>query len=170
MPIRRHHRWLYPIDWHELSISIRFRRAKGRCEGCGRPHGRLVLHLGDRRWWDEDLGRWRDGVGKAVRHRRPPHSLLEHTRTTRVVLATCHRDHNPTNNEASNLAALCQRCHMLHDRPEHLRRRRLTYLARRALGGPLHGAIPPVSSLPAQASTSGPPTENLAGLVAWRGP
>ncbi len=29
MPIRRHHRWLYPIDWRELSASIRFRRAKG---------------------------------------------------------------------------------------------------------------------------------------------
>ena len=69
MPIRRHHRWLYPIDWRELSASIRFRRAKGRCERCGRPHGRLVLHLGNGRWWDEDLGRWRDGVGKAVRRR-----------------------------------------------------------------------------------------------------
>ncbi len=53
---------------------------------------------------------------------------------TRVVLATCHRDHDPTNNDASNLAALCQRCHILHDKAEHLRRRRLTYLARRALG------------------------------------
>jgi hypothetical protein len=29
MPIRRHHRWLYPIDWRELSASIRFRRARG---------------------------------------------------------------------------------------------------------------------------------------------
>lgn len=43
MPIRRHHHWLYPIDWHELQASIRFRRAKGRCETCGRPHRRLVL-------------------------------------------------------------------------------------------------------------------------------
>lgn len=49
MPIRRHHRWLYPIDWRELSDAIRFRRAGGRCEGCGRPHGRAVLHLGDGR-------------------------------------------------------------------------------------------------------------------------
>jgi hypothetical protein len=45
-----------------------------------------------------------------------------------------HRDHDPTNNDASNLAALCQRCHILHDKPEHLRRWRLTYLARRAQG------------------------------------
>jgi hypothetical protein len=32
------------------------------------------------------------------------------------------------------LRALCQRCHMIHDRPEHLRRRRITWRARRALG------------------------------------
>ena len=47
MPIAREHRWLYPIDWRELSNLIRFRRAKGRCEHCRRPHGRDVLHLGD---------------------------------------------------------------------------------------------------------------------------
>ena len=47
MPIAREHRWLYPIDWRELSAFIRFGRAKGRCEHCQRPHGRHVLHLGD---------------------------------------------------------------------------------------------------------------------------
>ncbi len=41
---------------------------------------------------------------------------------------------DPFNNVPENLAALCQRCHILHDKAEHLRRRRLTYLARRALG------------------------------------
>ena len=125
---------LYPIDWRELSASIRFRRAKGLCETCRRPHGRVVLHLGDGRWWDDEAHRWRDGCGKTVRRLAPPHSLIERTRTTRVVLATAHRDHDPQNNEASNLAALCQRCHILHDKAEHLRRRRLTYLARWAIG------------------------------------
>ena len=134
MPIRRHHRWLYPIDWRELSESIRFRRAKGRCEGCGRPHGHVVLHLGDGRWWDAEAQRWRDGHGRKLRRLPPPHSLNERTRTTRVVLATAHRDHDPQHNEGSNLAAFCQRCHILHDKVEHLRRRRLTYLARRAIG------------------------------------
>ena len=134
MPIRRHHRWLYPIDWRELSASIRFRRAKGRCETCGRPHGRLVVHVGDSRWWDDERRTWRSGKGRVLRHGPTPEGHGPPGRTTRVVLATAHRDHDPTNNEASNLAALCQRCHILHDREEHLRRRRLTYLARRALG------------------------------------
>ena len=47
MPIRPEHRWLYPIDWPELSRAIRFGRAKGQCEGCGQPHGLEVKHLGD---------------------------------------------------------------------------------------------------------------------------
>jgi 5-methylcytosine-specific restriction endonuclease McrA len=51
-----------------------------------------------------------------------------------VVLATAHLDHNPGNSRPSNLRALCQRCHLSHDRPEHRRRRRTTILMRRALG------------------------------------
>ena len=34
----------------------------------------------------------------------------------------------------SNLAAFCQRCHLLHDRPEHQRRRWLTLFRRKAIG------------------------------------
>ena len=49
MPIKREHRWLYPIDWRQLSAAIRFRRAQGRCETCGRPHGRgfIILAMGN---------------------------------------------------------------------------------------------------------------------------
>jgi len=67
--------------------------------------------------------------------------LLAQVRTTRVVLATAHRDHDPTHNRPRNLAALC---HILHDKAEHLRRRRLTYLARRALGELFTGPYPMV--------------------------
>jgi hypothetical protein len=42
---------------------------------------------------------------------------------TRVVLAAAHLDGDPTNNRMKNLRALCQRCHMLHDRPHHLAQR-----------------------------------------------
>ena len=67
MPIRPEHRWLYPIDWRELSAFVRFKRAKGRCERCGRPHGAKVQHLGDGRWYDEERGCWRDDRGRIVR-------------------------------------------------------------------------------------------------------
>jgi hypothetical protein len=56
MPIRPQHKWFYPIDWPQLSAMIRFERAKGRCERCGRPHRQEIQHLGDGRWWDEENG------------------------------------------------------------------------------------------------------------------
>ena len=55
-------------------------------------------------------------------------------RITKVVLATAHLDHDPTNNRPKNLKALCQRCHMIHDRDEHRRRRWLTLRMRKAIG------------------------------------
>ena len=133
MPIRPEYRWLYPIDWPQLSALIRFERAKSRCEGCGRPHGRFVCHLGDGRWWDPERSAWRDGQGRAL-GRVDTENLLALISTTRVVLATAHRDHDPTNNRLRNLVAFCQRCHMLHDREEHRRRRWLTLFRRKALG------------------------------------
>ena len=164
MPIRPQFRYLYPIDWPQLSKLIRFGRARGRCEGCGRPHMHKVRHLGDGRWWDEDRQTWRDGRGRLLPHlvmndnvaepptldlflesrleepaggqRRPllTVDLLSKVRVTKVVLATAHLDHDTTNSAPRNLKALCQRCHMIHDRPEHRRRRWLTLRMRKALG------------------------------------
>ena len=55
-------------------------------------------------------------------------------RRTRVILAAAHLDHDPSNNRLRNLKSPCQRCHMIHNRPHHLARRRIAYLLRRALG------------------------------------
>jgi hypothetical protein len=132
MPIRRELRWFYPIDWRELSREIRFGRARGRCESCGRPHGKLVVQLGDGRWFDEAARVWRDDEGKAA----PWPDIVEFTASVqrRIVLGTAHLDHDPQNSARRNLRALCQRCHLRHDRGEHRRQRRLTWLRRRALG------------------------------------
>lgn len=43
---------------------------------------------------------------------------------SKVVLTVAHLDHNKTNNRFSNLAALCQRCHLRHDLPEHINNRK----------------------------------------------
>lgn len=137
MPIRRDMRGFYPIDWRELSHSIRFRRAKGRCDHCRRPHGLLVCASADGVWWDEAEGLWRDGRGRPLRTPRPaPADLAPDIQVTwtRVWLACAHLDHDTANNASSNLAALCQRCHLNHDRPEHGRRRRQRWMASKAIG------------------------------------
>src|SRR3954451_8750956 len=86
MPIKPELRWYYPIDWPQISYCwVRFVRAKGRCQACGRPHGAMVRHLGDGRWWDEVQQAWRDGRGRKV----PSPALPENTpvRTTKAMLA-----------------------------------------------------------------------------------
>jgi hypothetical protein len=57
---------------------------------------------------------------------------MTHQRVTRVVLAAAHIDHDPSNNRMRNLASLCQRCHLLHDRAWHLLQRWITYRRRYA--------------------------------------
>lgn len=117
MPIRAENRWLYPIDWHQVSQAIRFERAGARCERCARPHRQRVAHLGDGRWWDAQARAWRSARGRRIA--RPGGIALDAVRTTYVVLACAHLDHDPGHNAPANLAALCQRCHMLHDAAEH---------------------------------------------------
>lgn len=132
MPIKREMRCFYPIDWSEISRHVRFERAGGVCEGCSRPHGETIRCLPDGRWFDAKLHTWRKGRGKIARW--PDIEDAIQMRQTRVILATAHLDHDPGNNRLRNLKGLCQRCHMIHDRPHHLARRRITYLLRRALG------------------------------------
>jgi len=73
-------------------------------------------------------------VGRLLQRRAPKAEHLADIKMTRVILATAHRDHDPTNNRWRNLVAFCQRCHLLHDREEHQRRRKLTLQRRWALG------------------------------------
>ena len=58
------------------------------------------------------------------------------------MLAAAHLDSDPTNNRLKNLRALCQRCHMLHDRPHHLVQRWVTYRRRSAVGDLFLGPYP----------------------------
>ncbi|RZF63483.1 hypothetical protein EWE75_15675 [Sphingomonas populi] len=144
MPIRPEHRWLYPIDWPEITNFVRFVRAKGRCEQCRRPHGHYAAQLADADgvWWDRDARAWCDGRGRPLRS-QPAFVALENIRMTRrpVYLATAHLNHDPSDSGRRwrNLAAFCPRCHMKHDADEHRRRRWWNAFRRRAVGDLFNG-------------------------------
>jgi hypothetical protein len=116
MPIRRDLRCLYPPHWPELSWRIRFERAGGRCQACGRPHLVQLRCLPDGRWFDEAARTWRNRRGKPCRW--PDLIEAAGLRSTRVVLAAAHLDGNSANNRPRNLRSVCQRCHVLHDENE----------------------------------------------------
>jgi hypothetical protein len=148
MPIRPEFRSLYPPNWSALSRRVRFERAGGRCQRCARPPLGQVLCLPDRRWFDEIARTWRDRRGRTARWP----DLIEaiHVRSTRVVLAAAHLGNDPANNRLANLRCLCQRCHMLHDRPLRLAQRWLTYRRRWATGDLFfsrYGVQPPSPTL-----------------------
>jgi hypothetical protein len=153
MPIRPELRPLYPPHWRELSSHVRFERAGGKCQRCGRPHLALLRCLPDGRWFDEQAATWRDRRGRPARWP----DLMEATRLrmTRVVLAAAHLDGDPTNNRRKNLRALCQRCHMLHDQPHHLAQRWITYRRRQAVGDLFLGQYPTLIAALASKRTTG---------------
>ena len=142
MPIRPERRYFYPIDWPIISRHIRFERAKGRCETCGRPHGRLICQLSDGRWFDELSGQWRNDQGDLVEW--PDIVDLSAQRHRKFWLGTAHLDQNPGNSRLANLKALCQRCHLRHDRLANIHCRRLRMRARRAVGDLFFGPNPMV--------------------------
>ena len=107
MPIRPELRPLYPPNWRALSWQVRFEQGRGRCQACGRPHGHTLRCLPDGRWFDPAAAIWRDRRGRPARW--PDLVELLRLRTTRVVLAAAHLDHN----RRRNLRGLCQRCHYL---------------------------------------------------------
>jgi hypothetical protein len=133
-------RGFYSNDWPEISQTVRFERGRGVCQSCGRPHRVKVRCLPDGRWFDAEQRIWRTGRGRAARW--PDLIDIARIRHTRVVLAAAHLDHDPRNNRLRNLKSLCQRCHLIHDRPHHRAQRRLTYLLRRALGDLFLGPYP----------------------------
>lgn len=114
MPIRPENRARYPKNWSEISAWVRFVRAGGRCE-CTGECGRASEHLA------VDDGRCRN------RHGQP------RWRGTgiqcAVILTTAHRDHTPENCDPGNLLALCEGCHLHHDREHHARTRRESRIA-----------------------------------------
>src|SRR3546814_1950329 len=78
-----------------------------------------------------DRRQGRDGRGRRIRVWAI--DLVAIVRITRVYIACAHLNHDPTDNAPRNLAALCQRCHMIHDADEHRRRRWLNAYRRRAV-------------------------------------
>lgn len=122
MPIRKDLKHLYPPNWKEISHRIRFERANGECEWCGAPHGYFIVRE------DPNSSNWRlyglaDEAAALEGHKRVD--------CVRVILTTAHLDHDPTNNDESNLAALCQRCHLKYDMKQHVRNARATRIRKR---------------------------------------
>ena len=99
MPIKPENRTRYPKNWRIISEATR-KRAGQQCEGSPRyPDCRA--------------------------HNGRPHPVTG----SRVILTVAHLDHSPENCDASNLKAMCQRCHLAYDSEHH---KQTAYATRKA--------------------------------------
>lgn len=112
MPIRPENRDRYPPEWADISKSIRFDRAGGRCECEG------------------ECGRGTHDGRCPNRHGEPAYGT-----GSRVVLTTAHLDHTPEHCDPENLRAMCQGCDLHYDRDHHAETRAATAAATRSDAG-----------------------------------
>jgi hypothetical protein len=116
MPIRASERIRYPKDWKAISARIRA-RSGGRCEcqgECGLHQPKVVdFYLQPRRCEERhgEPAKWAKG---------------------KIVLTVAHLgDPSPENCADDNLKAMCQRCHLRYDHPQHMANARATRRAKK---------------------------------------
>jgi 5-methylcytosine-specific restriction endonuclease McrA len=104
VPIKPENKAKYPKDWPAIRARI-LDRAKHKCEWCGVAN----YAIGQR----DSKGSFREmGMMEAEA------AHLDGERVVKIVLTIAHvHDPDPSNCADENLAALCQRCHNLHDGP-----------------------------------------------------
>lgn len=118
MPIRKSD---YPPNWPEISLQVR-EEAKWRCEWCGVMNGEYIIrHKRPTTFITVDVC----GVKKEVPYLDYEIFSRGWRGSTKIILTVAHLDRDTTNNARENLAALCQRCHLNHDRSaQHIPNRR----------------------------------------------
>ena len=111
----------YPKDWKAIAEGIRL-RANNRCELCQVPNGEIIVRHADGGSYMLERGEVFDSeTGELRGYARGS----EYDGTfIKVVLTVAHLDHDESNNDPANLAALCQRHHLRHDAKDNARRRR----------------------------------------------
>jgi 5-methylcytosine-specific restriction endonuclease McrA len=140
MPIRKELRKFYGREWIKVTRPRILARAGHKCERCQAPNYTVVARWPKTRpgWWFEiDSGQAHDETGalqpNLVRASESPDDVY----FVKIVLTIAHLNHVPGADSDDNLQALCQRCHLKHDREEH----KETRAARKDRGRPILAAI-----------------------------
>ena len=125
MPIRPDLRQYYGREWRTVIPPRILARAGNQCEDCHVPDRATVARSG---------GGWRHADNWYAPDGRSPWNWgRKSVRHVRIVLTVAHLNHDPADNRDENLMALCQWCHLHHDRSHHKDTRCVRKDARRPL-------------------------------------
>jgi hypothetical protein len=113
----------YPKDWKTVIRPKILKRENNCCKFCGVENNRLIHRYGKEK---DEWEYWPEGMQSEV-------WSLEGLKSTKIVLTISHLDHDTTNNDYKNLAALCQKCHLSHDKEHHMKNSKETNRAKKGL-------------------------------------
>lgn len=97
----------YPSNWKQIRASI-LDRAGHKCEQCGVKNYALGVRVN---------GQFLDCTNDPMQ--LESFVCVDELKGIKIVLTIAHLDHNPQNNDPSNLKALCQKCHLTYDAALH---------------------------------------------------
>lgn len=112
----------YHPKWSLISRLVRFKRAKNKCEWCEIQNGAIVQREKGGGFRIPCQTDW-DMIHSRARGSNMTESLKYHG-FSKIILTVAHIDHDKNKNRFSNLAALCQKCHLKHDLPHHIMNRK----------------------------------------------
>ena len=110
----------YPPDWPAISRAAR-ERAGQKCEWCGTRNGYWIIRDAAPTQYirvvlNGQIAQKPFGDFQEVFPQNLSREYYKSLGATKIILTVAHLDRDRSNNAPSNLAALCQRCHLNHDR------------------------------------------------------
>lgn len=106
----------YHPDWKTVIRPAILERDFNCCKFCGVKNHSIIHRYGK---GQEEWYYWPEGMESEV-------WTLDGKKATKVILTIAHLDHDKTNNDYDNLAALCQKCHLGIDLKHHMANARET--------------------------------------------
>lgn len=114
----------YPANW-KSEIRPRILEREGNCcKFCGLENGAVG-------WRDED-GKFHYSYAYLMAKKNGA-GFYTTSGFLKIVLTIAHLDHDVTNNDDMNLAALCQKCHLNYDKEHHKKNSRETIEKKKGL-------------------------------------
>lgn len=110
----------YPPDWPQISLAVR-ERAGQKCEWCGARNGYWIIRAAIPAEFIQirlngQLVTKPFGDFEEIFPQNMAPEYYKSLGATKIILTVAHLDRDRANNAPENLAALCQRCHLNHDR------------------------------------------------------
>lgn len=113
----------YHPEWKTRIRPDILERDGNCCKFCGVANHSIIHRWGKLNYeWDY----WPEGIASEA-------WTLDGLKSTKIVLTIAHLDHDKTNNDYDNLAALCQKCHLGIDLKHHMANARATRTKKKGL-------------------------------------